>query len=87
MDSVEIQRRKKDNGYRIILLFGKIEANTHPIFMWQCIDGMDVPKDYLQIFKCGMSDTKQKFEHMQEEKREHLFLADTPVFCKLLNLR
>lgn len=53
------------------------------LFVWQCIERMDVPKDYLQIFKCSLSGTKQKIEHMQEEpkyKREYLFLADAPIF-------
>ena len=53
------------------------------IFMWQCIDELDGPKDYLQVFKCSMSDSKQKIEHIQEEpeyKREYLLNADTPIF-------
>ena len=51
--------------------------------MWQCIDELDVPKDYLQAFKCAMYDGKQKIKHIQEEleyQREYLFNTDTPVF-------
>ncbi len=53
------------------------------LFMWQCIDSMDVQKDYLQVFNCSMSGTKQKIEHVQEEpcyKREYLLNTDTPIF-------
>ena len=53
------------------------------LFMWNAIDELDVPKDYLQIFKCSMSGTKQKIEHIQEEpeyKREYLFNTDAPIF-------
>ena len=53
------------------------------VFMWQCIEELDVPKDYLQVFECSLSGTKQKIEHSQEEpfyKREYLLSTDTPIF-------
>ena len=53
------------------------------LFMWQCIDELEGPKDYLQVFKSSISDSKQKIEHIQEEpeyKREYLLNADTPIF-------
>lgn len=57
------------------------------LFMWQCIDSMDVQKDYLQVFKLSVENRKQKIEHIQEEpcyRREYLFYADTPVLiCKI----
>ena len=57
------------------------------LFMWQCIDELDVPKDYLQVFKLSVADGKQKIKHIQEEsefKREYLLNADTPVLvCKI----
>ena len=52
------------------------------LFMWQCIDSMNVPKDYLQVFKFSAENGKQKIEHIQEEpeyKREYLLITDTPV--------
>ena len=52
-------------------------------FMWQCIDKLDVPKDYLQVFNCTMYDGKQKITHIQEEpeyKKEYLFSTDAPIF-------
>ena len=53
------------------------------LFMWQCIDELDVPKDYLQVFKLSIAEGKQKIEHIQEEpeyKREYLLNTDTPIF-------
>ena len=53
------------------------------LFMWECIEELDVPKDYLQVFECSLSGTKQKIEHSQEEpfyKREYLLSTDTPIF-------
>ena len=51
------------------------------LFMWECIDEMQEPKDYLQVFEFMLSDNKQKIIHSQEEpeyKREYLLkLSDT----------
>ena len=52
-------------------------------FVWQCIDDLDVPKDYLQVFKCASFDGKQKLIHIQEEpeyQREYMFNTDAPIF-------
>ena len=54
------------------------------LFMWQCIDEMQVPKEYLQVFQLTLEDGKQKIIHSQEVpeyKREYLLnIADTPLF-------
>ena len=53
------------------------------LFIWQCIDSLDEPKDYLQVFKCTSYDGKQKIIHIQEQpeyRQEYLFYADAPVF-------
>jgi len=54
------------------------------LFMWQCIDEMKVPKDYLQVFEFTVEGNKQRIIHSQEEpeyKREYLFdIADPPFF-------
>ena len=45
------------------------------LFMWECIDSLTVPKDYLQVFKLSVAEGKQKIEHSQEDseyKREYL---------------
>ena len=52
-------------------------------FMWECIDNMPPPKDYLQVFNCTVYDNKQKITHIQEEpeyEREYLFETDAPFF-------
>ena len=53
------------------------------LFMWQCIEEMPPPKDYLQIFRCTIEDGKQKIVHEQENpvyKTAYLLNADTPIF-------
>ena len=54
------------------------------LFMWQCIDEMPPPKDYLQVFNFIIEDNKQKIIHSQEQpnyKREYLLkLVDAPIF-------
>jgi len=50
--------------------------------MWQCIDEIKVPNDYLQVFEFTLEDRKQKIIHSQEQpefKKEYLLtIADTP---------
>ena len=52
-------------------------------FMWQCIDDMTAPKDYLQVFELNIEDGKQKVIHIQEQpeyKAEYLIKSDAPLF-------
>ena len=56
------------------------------IFMWNCIDSMPEPKDYLQIFRLSSSDGKQMIVHEQEQpeyKKEYLLSLDKPVTAKV----
>ena len=53
------------------------------LFLWQCIDELNEPRDKLQIFKCSMGDGGLKIIHIQEEpeyKREYQLQTDTPIF-------
>ena len=53
------------------------------IFMWDCIEKLPPPKDYLQVFKFAEENGKLKIVHSQEEpeyKREYLIKADAPFF-------
>ena len=53
------------------------------LFLWQCIDELNEPRDKLQIFKCSMCDGGLKIIHIQEKpeyKREYQFIVDTPIF-------
>ena len=55
----------------------------HQLFMWQYIENMPQPKDYLQVFECIVYDGKQKVIHIQEEpeyEREYLINSDAPFF-------
>ena len=56
------------------------------VFMWQCIDNMPPPKDYLQVFKLTAKDHTQHVTHSQEEPAyEHSFdfRTDEPITAKI----
>ena len=36
------------------------------IFLWQCVDGIPIEADYLQIFQLSKADGMQKIVHEQE---------------------
>lgn len=63
-----------------------IAENIDPLlqlFLWQCIDNMPHPKDYLQIFTLEPEKGKLKIKHCQEEpdyKQEYLLSADAPFY-------
>ena len=63
-----------------------IAENVNPllqIFMWECIDGLKVPKDYLQVFELTVEEGKKKIKHIQEEpeyQKEYLLGVDTPFY-------
>jgi len=45
-----------------------IAENVNPllqIFMWECIDGLKVPKDYLQVFELTVEEGKKKIKHIK----------------------
>lgn len=53
------------------------------IFMWECIETLPSPKDYLQVFEFAKENGKLKIVHSQEEpeyKREYLIKTDAPFF-------
>ena len=53
------------------------------MIMWNLIDDMPQPKDYLQVFECTIVGGKQKITHIQEEpeyKKEYLIKTDAPFF-------
>ena len=63
-----------------------VAENISPLlqlFMWQCIDNMPEPKDYLQVFDLEIKEGKLKIKHSQEQpdyKKEYLLNADTPFY-------
>ena len=56
-------------------------------FLWQCIDAMPPPKDYLQVFRLSVSDKgTQRIVHEQEEpeyRKEYDIQVDTPINAKV----
>ena len=51
------------------------------LFLWQLIDAMPPPRDYLQVFQFSKEGDQLKITHMQEipaYRRE--YLLDAPVF-------
>ena len=40
-------------------------------FMWECIDQLHEPKDYLQVFKLTIKDVKQHISHESEQPEYH----------------
>ena len=57
---------------------------NYKMIMWDMIDTMDEPKDYLQVFDLSEGNGKQKIVHSQEQpeyEKEYLFETGTPFFC------
>ena len=63
-----------------------VSENINPllvVLLWEMIDYMSVPQDYLQVFNLSQENGKQKIEHIQEVpeyKREYLITLDIPIF-------
>ena len=55
-------------------------------FMWNCIDNLSEPKDYLQVFNLSVVDSLQRIIHSTEEpeyKKEYLIPSDNPISEKI----
>ena len=55
-------------------------------FMWNCIDNLSEPKDYLQVFNLSVIDSLQRIIHSTEEpeyKKEYLISSDKPITEKV----
>lgn len=64
--------------------------NTIPLelqlFLWECVEHMPTPKDYLQIFELSPSGRMQLIKHHSEEPEynmEYLISSDSPITEKL----
>lgn len=56
------------------------------IFMWDCIDNLSEPKDYLQVFNLNVVEALQHITHTSEEpeyKKEYLIPSDNPITEKV----
>ena len=56
------------------------------LFLWDCVDRLPEPKDYLQVFELKPSGSMQSITHRSEDpehKMEYLIPSDTPITEKL----
>ena len=56
------------------------------MFLWDAVDNMPEPKDYLQVFKLVANGTNQHVTHSQEEpayERTITFPTDEPITAKI----
>ncbi len=56
------------------------------LFLWECVERMPTPKDYLQVFELKPVGSLQSITHSSEEPEyhmEYLLSLDTPIKEKL----
>jgi len=56
------------------------------LFMWECVERMPAPKDYLQVFELSPSGSMQSIVHSSEEpeyRMVYMIPSDTPITEKL----
>ena len=56
------------------------------LFLWECVDRLPAPKDYLQVFELKPVGSLQSITHSSEEPEyhmEYLLPLDTPIKEKL----
>ena len=55
-------------------------------FLWECVDSLPEPKDYLQVFELKPVGKMQSIIHRSEEPeyhQEYLFPSDNPIAEKV----
>lgn len=56
------------------------------LFLWECVDRLPEPKDYLQVFELSPSGTMQSIVHSSEApeyRQVYLIPSDAPITEKL----
>ena len=56
------------------------------LFLWECVDQMPVPRDYLQVFELCPSGSMQSITHRSEEpeyRKVYLLPSEKPITEKL----
>lgn len=56
------------------------------LFMWECVDSMPVPRDYLQVFELSPSGPMQSIVHSSEDpeyRQVYMIPSDSPITQKL----
>ena len=54
--------------------------------MWECVEQMPAPKDYLQVFELSSAGPMQSITHSSEEpeyRKVYLFPSEAPITEKL----
>ena len=52
------------------------------LFLWECVDRMPAPKDYLQVFELSAAGPMQSITHSSEEpeyRMTYLVPSDAPI--------
>ena len=56
------------------------------LFMWECVERLPEPLDYLQVFELRPSGPMQSISHKSEEPEHHMeymILCDEPITAKV----
>ena len=56
------------------------------LFLWECVDSMPEPRDYLQVFELSASGPMQSIVHSSEEpeyRKVYMIPSDAPITEKL----
>lgn len=56
------------------------------LFLWECVERMPAPKDYLQVFELSSSGSMQSIVHSSEApeyRKVYMIPSDTPITEKL----
>ena len=56
------------------------------LFLWNCVDGLPEPRDYLQVFELSASGPMQSIVHSSEEpeyRKVYMIPSDAPITEKL----
>lgn len=56
------------------------------LFLWECVDQLPEPKDYLQVFDLSPSGTVQSITHRSEQpkyKKVYLLLSEKPITARI----
>ena len=59
---------------------------TLQLFMWACIDMLEVEADYLQVFDLTATSEGQRIAHIQEQpeyRKKYLMKCDKPLSAKI----
>ena len=56
------------------------------LFLWNCVDGLPEPRDYLQVFELSASGPMQSIVHSSEEpeyRKVYMIPSDAPITEKM----